>query len=192
MSLGASCLAGLSLPAFLPSNLPASADMQLPPYFWGDHRVKEGSSQSPRPAKDGGGPTPSRRTPPSPHLSVDGPDDGRLEPHPRHKADVEVLVQDQRLQAGREEEEAGVEEALPAGGALVVDKVNEQPRKEKVEMLQEGTTGRALGPASPNILPHLPRGRENTGCWDALRTKTNTPGRFKAAKEAREKTACNS
>ncbi|KAG8145849.1 hypothetical protein E2320_012316 [Naja naja] len=89
----------------------------------------------------------------SPHLSVDGPNDGRLEPHPRHEADVEVLVQDQCLQAGCEEEEAGIEEAMPAGGALVVDKVNEQPREEKVEPLQEGTSGWALGLAGPNIPP---------------------------------------
>lgn len=120
-------------------------------------------SQSACPARDRGGPTLGKRQPPSPHLSVDGPDDGRLEPHPRHKADVEVLVQDQRLQAGREEEEAGVEEALPAGGALVVDKVNEQPRKEKAETLQEGTTGRPK--QSPP--PQRPGGRRALGhSWD--------------------------
>lgn len=125
------------------------------------------------PSQAAGNRAAGRVFPSSPHLSVDGPDDGGLEPHPRHKADVEVLVQDQRLQAGREEEEAGVEEAMPGGGAFVIDEVNEQPRKEE-EALEEGTTGRALGLAGPDLLllfPSHPEAGRLQGAENLLRQK---------------------
>lgn len=68
---------------------------------------------------------------PGRYLSVDGANHGSLQTHPRHKADVEVLVEDQRLQAGADEEESCVEVALPTGGVLVVYKLDQQPGKRK-------------------------------------------------------------
>lgn len=63
-------------------------------------------------------------------LPVHGPDDGRAEPHPRDKADVEVLLQYQRLQAGAEEEERGEEVTVPGRSSSIADKVDQQPGEE--------------------------------------------------------------
>lgn len=64
------------------------------------------------------------------YLPIDCTDHSCFKPHPRHEADVEVLVEDQSLQAGGDEEECCVQVALPIGGVLVIHKVDEQPANE--------------------------------------------------------------
>lgn len=64
-------------------------------------------------------------------LPVHGPDDGRAESHPGDKADVEVFLQYQRLQAGAEEEERREEVTVPGRSGSVADKVDQQSGGEQ-------------------------------------------------------------
>ncbi|TNN39429.1 hypothetical protein EYF80_050408 [Liparis tanakae] len=63
------------------------------------------------------------------HLSHrgDGSYDGGAQTHARDKADVEVLLEDERLHTGADEEQRRVEVAVPVGGAGVVDEADQQP-----------------------------------------------------------------
>lgn len=42
------------------------------------------------------------------YFTVDNSNDGSFQPHPCNKADVEILVQDECLQAGTEEKQSSV------------------------------------------------------------------------------------
>lgn len=61
------------------------------------------------------------------YLSVDCPNDGSSQAHAWDKADMKVLLQDERLHSGTHKQQAGVEVALPGGSIWVVDKVDQQP-----------------------------------------------------------------
>jgi len=61
------------------------------------------------------------------YLPVDGSYDGGAQTHARDKADVEVLLEDERLHTGTYEEQRRVEVAVPVGGAGVVDEADQQP-----------------------------------------------------------------
>lgn len=62
-----------------------------------------------------------------PYLPVHSPNHSGLDTHAADEADMEVLVQHQRLQAGTDEQQRCVEIALPVRRLCVVHKVDEQP-----------------------------------------------------------------
>ena len=60
------------------------------------------------------------------HLPVDEAHDGGLHPHAHGEAGVHVLVVEERLQAGQQEDERGVEVALPERGLVVLHEAQQQ------------------------------------------------------------------
>lgn len=63
------------------------------------------------------------------HLPVHGAHDGRAQPHSSHETHVEILLQDERLNAGAHEQQTRVEVAVPVGGAGVIHELDQQPDK---------------------------------------------------------------
>ena len=60
------------------------------------------------------------------HLPVHKAHDGGLHPHAHGEAGVHVLVVEERLQAGQQEDECGVEVTLPEGGLVVPHEAQQQ------------------------------------------------------------------
>lgn len=65
------------------------------------------------------------------HLFVHGSHDGSTDFHAQHEAALEVLLQEEGLQQGHQEQQHGVDVAHPQERALVVGEVDHQPGKTR-------------------------------------------------------------
>lgn len=64
------------------------------------------------------------------YLPVDSSNNGSAQTHACDEANMKVLLEDERLHTGTYEEQSSVEEAMPGGGAGVVDKGDQQPGRD--------------------------------------------------------------
>lgn len=68
------------------------------------------------------------------YLPVDSPNDSSSQTHARDKADMKVFLEDEWLHTGTNEEQSGVEVALPGWGTGVVDKADQKPKQDQVNV----------------------------------------------------------
>ncbi len=70
----------------------------------------------------------------STYFPVHGTNNGRTQPHACHKANVEILLQNEGLHTGTNEQQGGVEVAMPCGGTWIIHKLDQQPKIKKTKL----------------------------------------------------------